>query len=310
MLQLIYFKLNKSVNFAVMACRANSFLTGSEVFIPCKLTDGPRSIYTVCPLFSLLIFSPIPWNGQQFIIATWEVIRNVAFRLNRYWDTAIHVNEGNLPPPSSFYISVCSLWAPFQAKSSVVEAAFYHSPLFITVALFRIHGTCVYIITCASPHVRSVGGEVRFFRPSSSSTGQRQTIKKATDSEAVSAASLSLNHCWPARGLKWMWSIIIFMKLQGSWAELKQSRIWLNWPLLPTALRVKTAKKGTDEAQMACVTEDGCGWVGGLKLIMKATYFTVLTVLMIFEITAFVPSADHAHWSTFHGWNESSDVAK
>lgn len=244
MLLLIYFKLNKSVNFAVMACRANSFLTGSEVFIPCKLTDGPRSIYTVCPLFSLLIFSPIPWNGQQFIIATWEVIRNVAFRLNRYWDTAIHVNEGNLPPPSSFYISVCSLWAPFQAKSSVVEAAFYHSPLFITVALFRIHGTCVYIITCASPHVRSVGGEVRFFRPSSSSTGQRQTIKKATDSEAVSAASLFLNHCWPARGLKWMWSIIIFMKLQGSWAELKQSRIWLNWPLLPLPWGKKRLRKG------------------------------------------------------------------
>lgn len=151
MLQLIYSNWIKAANFAVMGCRANSFLTGSEVFIPCKLTDGPRSIYTVCPLFSLLIFSPIPWNGQQFIIATWEVIRNVAFCLNRYWDTAIHVNEGNLSPPSSFYVSVCSLWAPFQAKSSVVEAAF-HSPLFITVALFRIHGhMCVYIITCAAP---------------------------------------------------------------------------------------------------------------------------------------------------------------
>lgn len=127
------------------------------------------------------------------------------------------------------------------------------------------------------------GGEV--FRPSCSSTGQRKTIKKAADtlqwscvccisvleslltSERPEVNAIHYN-IHEAAGLL-------------SWAKAKPDMTKLT--LAPSALRVKTAKKGTDEAQTACVTEDGCGWVGGLKLIMKATYFAVLTVLMILE---------------------------
>lgn len=90
------FQLNKSASLA--ACYATSFdwqLHYSEVFRPCKHTDGPHST----TLLGRLLSSSLPSSSIQFRYAYYNtgnqgvtVVRQYCPCSNQYWNFAIHVN--------------------------------------------------------------------------------------------------------------------------------------------------------------------------------------------------------------------------